>query len=165
MSIGAESWVGSLFVGRQGDTCSVSPPFTTIKKPVRSEPTAHFCSTSLAMSVFFLGYILTNAVSLYQRNEENNADPVKVANRTSHALLAIASIVIFSIIILIFRMMIGCESKFGIVIGTAAFGAAGYGWYQMLSSTTSQDRLADLFGISNRILASSATSPIACIAT
>jgi len=54
----------------------------------------------------------------------------------------------------------------GIVMGILIFGPLGYGWYTMLSKSN-EGRLADLFGISNRILPASATKldgPVACFA-
>jgi hypothetical protein len=166
-----DSWpsFANLFMGKSGDVCSVVIPFSTIDKPVRYEQTSIFCSTSLAMTAFFLGYILTNAVTLYQRKEESGSEPSKVSKRKSHALLAIATIVIFTLIIIGLRWPMKCESGFGMVLGMGLFGAAGYKWYDMLSSFT-EGRLADLFGISNRIISSTARStmaggPVACIAT
>jgi len=105
---------------------------------------------------------MTNAVALYQQPADQNADPSKVSNRTSRAILAIVSIAVFAIIMIGFRMYAGCEPMIGLVLGTILFLALGYGWYTMLSQA-SQGRLADVFGISNRLLPSTATAPVACI--
>ncbi len=60
--------------------------------------------------------------------------------------------------------MTGCETKTGGVITILAFSSLGYGWFKLLSSV-GQDRLSDIFGIANRLLAPSAlkNGPIACI--
>ena len=107
---------------------------------------------------------MTNAVALYQQPVEDGSDQTKVSNRTSHAVLAIASILVFGLITIGFRVYAGCEPTTGIVLGLILFGGLGVGWYNMLSKP-SAGRLADLFGISNRILPASATAdkPMACI--
>jgi hypothetical protein len=152
------------FKSRSSDICNVVIPYSTIKEPSKAEDQYIVCSTSFAMICFFLGYILTNAVKLYKRNTETGADETKVSARKSHAILSILSIIIFTIIVIIFRNNTGCETVAGFIIGIPLFGALGYGWYEMLSKSNN-GRLADLFGISNRILPSSATvdKPVACI--
>jgi len=149
---------------KTADICKVVIPYSTMTNPSKVENTALLCTTSYAMICFFLGYMMTNAVALYNRPVDDGADPTKVSNRTSHAVLAIASIIVFGLITIGFRVYAGCEPTTGIVLGLLLFGGLGLGWYNMLSKP-SAGRLADLFGISNRILPSSATSdkPIACI--
>jgi len=153
-----------MFKAKTSDICKVVIPYSTMTNPSKVENTSIFCTTSYAMICFFLGYMLTNAIALYKQPVEDGADPTKVSNRTSHAVLAIASIIVFGLICIGFRVYAGCEPTVGLVIGLIAFGALGYGWYNMLSKP-SAGRLADLFGISNRILPASATSdkPMACI--
>jgi hypothetical protein len=67
-------------------------------------------------------------------------------------------------VVLGFRYKTGCENGFGMAITTVAFGFGGYYWYDLLSQI-GQDRLADLFGIANRLLAPGAirNGPVACI--
>jgi hypothetical protein len=153
-----------MFKTKTSDICKVVIPYSTIKDTSRAENANVLCTTSFAMICFFLGYILTNAVALYKRPTDPGADSIKVSNRTSQAVLSIASIIIFTFIVIGFRMYSGCEPKIGLVLGTLIFGALGYGWYTMLSNP-SDGRLADLFGISNRILPNSALvdRPVACI--
>lgn len=152
------------FKTKTSDVCNVVIPYSTLSNPSKVEDVNVLCPTSFAMICFFLGYVLTNAVELYRRPTDPGADPVKVSNRTSHAVLSIASIIVFTIIVIGFRMTTKCESKLGLLFGILLFGPLGYGWYTMLSKP-SDGRLADLFGISNRILPASATPdrPVACI--
>jgi len=153
-----------MFKTKSSDICNVVIPYSTIANPSKVENQNVLCTTSFAMICFFLGYMLTNAVELYKRTPDPGADPAKVANRTSHAVLSIASIVVFTFIVIGFRKYAGCEPTVGLLLGAPLFGALGYGWYTMLSSV-SGGRLADLFGISNRILPASATKedrPVAC---
>ena len=152
------------FKTKTSDVCNIAIPYSTIYKPSKGEDVNTLCHPSYAMICFFLGYMLTNAVELYRRPKDDGADPNKVSNRTSHAVLSIASIIVFTFIVIGFRRYAGCEPKVGLVMGPLIFGALGYGWYKMLSNS-SDGRLADLFGISNRILPASATAdrPVACI--
>lgn len=152
------------FRTKTSDVCNVVIPYSTLDKPSKVVDVNTLCPTSYAMICFFLGYILTNAVELYRRGTDPKADAAKVSKRKSHAILSIMSILVFTIIVIVFRMNSKCESTLGLIIGAPLFGALGYGWYTMLSKSN-DGRLADLFGISNRILPSSATTldgPVAC---
>jgi hypothetical protein len=154
----------NMFKTKSSDICKVVIPYSTTSNPSKAENENVLCTTSFAMICFFLGYMLTNAVELYKRPTDPGADPIKVSNRTSHAVLSIASIVVFALIVIGFRNYAGCEPTVGFLLGAPLFGALGYGWYRMLSKP-SDGRLADLFGISNRILPASATKedrPVAC---
>ena len=154
------------FRTKTSDVCNVVIPYSTLDKPSKVVDVNTLCPTSYAMICFFLGYMLTNAVELYKLPIDSGADATKVSKRKSHAVLSIASIIVFTIIVIIFRMTSNCESTAGLVIGAPLFGALGYGWYKMLSKSN-EGRLADLFGISNRILPASATKvdgPVACFA-
>lgn len=148
------------------DICNVVIPYSTIDKPSKVTDVNILCPTSYAMICFFLGYMLTNAVELYRRGTDPKADETKVSARKSHAILSILSIIVFTFIVIVFRMTSKCESTIGLVLGVLIFGPLGYGWYTMLSKSN-EGRLADLFGISNRILPASATKvdgPVACFA-
>ena len=152
------------FKTKTSDVCNVVIPYSTLDKPSKVEDVNILCSTTYAMICFFLGYILTNAVELYRRGTDPKADKTKVSARKSHAVLSIMSILVFTIVVIVFRITSKCESTAGLVIGVPLFGALGYGWYTMLSKSN-EGRLADLFGISNRILPASATKldgPVAC---
>jgi hypothetical protein len=126
------------------------------------------------MMAFFIGYILTNGLELYNRQAEDSTLTVqtssasdinsKVTNRKTQALLAIISTVVVAIIIFGLRYSSGCESLLGLSLTSVIFGYMGYGWYKALSRV-GQDRLSDLFGIANRLLPPSAitNAPIACV--
>jgi hypothetical protein len=152
----------SFLRAKTSDICHVAIPFSTLELPTKGGEQTMICTTSLAMICFFLGYVLTNATSLYTQKQEEGADPTKVSNRKTHTVIAIASVIIFAVIAIGFRMYAGCESPVGLILGIPLFGALGMGWYNMLSSM-SGGRLSDIFGISNRILPASATAPVACI--
>lgn len=174
--------LGAIFIGssfnpfkaKTTDICKLVIPYTTLKNPVGISDENVVSSSWVAMISFFTGYVFTNALKLY--NRETDASTIKVTstsgsdintmimNRKSQAILSLASIAIFALIVLGFRYYTGCESIVGMILTTVLFTFGGYGWYQLLS-LTGQDRLSDIFGIANRLLPPSAieNGPIACL--
>jgi hypothetical protein len=162
------------FRAKSGDVCKLVNPYTTLKTPTVSEEENIVSSPWLAMIAFFIGYIFTNALELYNRE---TVDPIinvsstsasdlntMVTNRKSQAIIAMISIIIFGLVVLGFRYYSGCESILGMILTTISFIFIGNGWYQLLSSV-GQDRLSDIFGIANRLLPPSAinNAPVACV--
>ena len=145
----------------------MSAPTTSADETVISSPW-------VAMIAFFIGYIFTNALQLYSREEPDTNITVtstsasdvssKVVTRKSQAVVAMISVIVFGLIVFGFRYYTGCESSLGMILTTLVFVFFGHGWYKALSSV-GQDRLSDLFGIANRLLSPSAISngPIACV--
>ena len=167
---------GALFTGKAfnpfkaktGDVCKLVIPYSTLHAP------AVVSSSYVSMISFFIGYIFTNALQLYQRQTEDpeitvtsTSAPdldIKIGNRKAQAIVAMISIAVFALIVLGFRYYSGCESTTGIILTSFLFVFFGHGWYQALSKV-GQDRLSDLFGIANRLLPPSAinNAPIACV--
>jgi hypothetical protein len=154
------------------DICGLIIPFGDSKNSSTKMETI-ISSQWMAMSSFFIGYILCNSLELYNNNEISSASlnvpnapdtQMKVNKRRSQAMFALVSIAIFGLIILGFRCWTGCERIIGIILTGVGFGAAGYYWYQLLSEV-GQGRLSDIFGIANRLLVPSAikNGPIACV--
>lgn len=134
----------------------------------------------LAGVSFFIGYILTNAVKLYNRqpaatsfnvtadpnqmNEEVGTDTLetRTMRRTTQSILAITMIMLFAISILYYRT--SCEPLPVMVLTVVLFGFLGNGAYYLLGSAY-KERVADLFGMVNRLLPPSAIAnqPIACV--
>jgi hypothetical protein len=174
--------VGSVFEGKSfnpfkamtSDVCKLVIPYSTLKSPVGSSPSSVISSPWVAMISFFTGYIFTNALELYSRETQDTTINVTstsapdinsmVTNRKTQAIIALASIIVFAVIVLGFRYYTGCESITGMALTVLIFVFSGNGWYKALSSV-GQDRLSDLFGIANRLLPPSAinNAPIACI--
>jgi hypothetical protein len=164
----------SPFRVKTGDICKLVIPYATMKNSTISAEENLVSSSWLAMVTFFTGYIFTNALQLYNREEDDSTITVtstsgsdintKIVTRKSQAIIAMISIVIFTIIVLGFRYYTGCENILGMIITTIIFIFLGSGWYYALSGT-GQDRLSDLFGIANRLLSPGAlsNSPIACV--
>lgn len=163
------------FKAKFGDVCKVVIPFSQL--PIGNGTTSDktvISSSWVAMVAFFIGYIFTNGLELYNRETPVTTLTVtstsasdldkKVTNRKTQAIIAMISTIVFALIALGFRYYTGCESILGMILTTFAFIWAGHGWYKVLS-TIGEDRLSDLFGIASRLLPPSAinNAPIACI--
>jgi hypothetical protein len=157
------------------DICKIVIPYTTLQASTGSNTSETVVSSVwYAMMSFFIGYLFTNAIELYNRETTENTIQVqsdmgsditkKVGNRKTQAIIAMASILVFSLVIIGFRYYSGCESILGMIITSGIFIFGGNMWYKALSSV-GEDRLSDLFGIANRLLPPSAieNAPIACI--
>ena len=174
--------LGAIFVGKSfnpfraktSDICKLVIPYSTLKTPVGTSDESVVSSSWVAMISFFIGYIFTNALQLYSRESEDTTIKVTstsasdintmVTNRKSQAIIAMASTIVFALVVLGFRYYTGCESTLGMILTSFLFVFSGHGWYKLLSKV-GQDRLSDLFGIANRLLPPSAinNAPIACV--
>ena len=163
------------------DVCTLTTPYLASKNNV-SKPDgveANIFSPWLAMVSFFIGYLLTNALKLYNIQPIANAinitkdtpaakEDVEAGSsrRRSQAVISLICIFIFTIYVLYSRLQPGggCETWVTAAMTLLVFGWLGNGWYAALSSI-GQDRLSDLFGIANRLLTPGAVSnqPIACV--
>ena len=163
------------------DVCKVYKPSESAKQ----EGEVSVVSEWMAMISFFTGYMINNALYLYNRDNTDvintiSSDPnvqpnldTKILNRKSHAAMSIITSIIILGIVLYFRHATQCEtsmsSNFGITIlriflAIGIYGTAGYFWYVLLSSVM-DNRLSDLFGIANRLLPPVALDkrPVACV--
>ena len=189
------SWISktnnsTLFTLKLQDSCQVSFPSKTLNN-AQVPPSTYVISEWLAMIMFFLGYIGTNAYELYTEPPISNEKPKndaeqkqysqKMYNRKSQALLSIVILILLSLGILYYRLTSNCEPLSTIflestpfsgqlIIGSVSISAIiifllmGTGWYKILSSTL-EGRLSDLFGIVNRMMPPSAfrQGPVACV--
>lgn len=160
----------SYFKTKVADVCKLIIPFSSGST---GEPETVISSEWMAMTAFFIGYVICNSLQLYNNditssasiNEPNSPDTqMKINKRKSQAMFALVSIAIFALIVIGFRWYTGCEKAIGIILTSIGFGTVGYYWYQLLSEV-GQGRLADIFGIANRLLVPSAikNGPIACV--
>jgi hypothetical protein len=149
------------FTVPKSDICNIRLPFPP---ETTSLPTTIVSSNWMAMTVFFLGYMLSNAISLYNLPSSVEDDKGKVVTRTTQSMLSVISILMFSLFIIFMRTkLVKCETTPSIIITTILFGTLGWSWYRALAAT-GEDRLSDLFGVANRLLSPEATqnAPIAC---
>jgi hypothetical protein len=161
------------FKAKFGDLCNLVIPFSTLPLGTRGDETV-ISSSWVAMITFFIGYIFTNGLELYNRETPDTTLTITstsasdlskmVTNRKTQAIIAMISTIVFALIVLGFRYYSGCESIWGLILTTFIFVFTGHGWYKALSNI-GEDRLSDLFGIANRLLPPSAinNAPIACI--
>lgn len=168
------------FKVKSSDVCGIYSNNTFYAKDATE---AVFFSQWLAMISFFIGYVINNAVDLYKKesiitNEINIADTSidigaidkKITNRKAHAVMSWV-ICLFVVLGAIYvRYDKGCEGDgigrvLRIAFSIIVFGAAGYFWYNYLTSDANSNRLSDLFGIANRLLPPVAikNKPTVCI--
>jgi len=158
---------------KTGDVCGLVVPF--LSSTPSSEPSFHIMSQWMAMSCFFFGYLLRNAAVLLFREPEPTgaveltAEQVtelqrKASYRRTQAIISLASITIVALIFFVLRWNTGCENLFGFALALLGMIPAGYFFYDALRQV-GQDRLSDLFGIANRLLAPGAIAngPIVCM--
>jgi hypothetical protein len=121
----------------------------------------------MTMITFFFSYILINAVLLYTlpSQNEDGTDDNKKSLRRSQAMISIISIVVVALSVILLRVMrSGCETWLGILFSLLIGGGTAYAWITFMTMTGNL-RLADLFGIANRILTpeSSKNEAVACL--
>jgi H+/gluconate symporter-like permease len=164
---------GTLFKIPVKDICSVSKPFENQSGDAETVVISEW----FAMTLFFFGYMLQNAIKLMNKPLDEGEDTkdkadnaAKVSMRKTQSLVSLFAIILVTIFVVYYRLKTGCEQYttpltivIGILVTSAAFGS-GMGWYHLLS-VVGQDRLSDLFGIANRLLPPAAlkNGPVACL--
>lgn len=128
----------------------------------------------IAMTMFFMGYILSNAVDLFKYpvkipdgiTDKQKDDFMRKGDyRRSQAIFAIISIVIITVALIGLRgIFVGSEKWGTVIFSTGIFGILGGYFYQLLSYKSDM-RLSDMFGIANRLLSPDSIhdQPIACL--
>jgi hypothetical protein len=171
-----------LYSGKDKTVCNVVGGVDGITKTDGFDNTVSYW---VAMTGFLLGYLITNAMTLYRKETlypPVNVDPnttteeqakaqaaakdradAGAANRKSQTLMAIIILSLLICIIVYMRLWDGCDGFFSLLVG-AAFGGIGVSWYNMLAKV-GDDRLSDLFGIANRLMIPEAmfNAPYACL--
>ena len=107
------------FKAKFGDVCKLVIPFSTLPVGTGGDETV-ISSPWVAMIAFFIGYIFTNGIELYNRTTLATTLTVtstaasdldnKVTNRKTQAIIAMISTLVFAIFVLRFRYYSGCES-------------------------------------------------------
>lgn len=153
--------------------CNLTLPEGAAAGSYMQDQPGQFISNWMALTVFILGYLMTNAIAIYQfpvQYPANASDDTKkqtdekVMLRRSKALTAMLILAAVGISLLVLRWMTSCDGLFSIGAAALIHGGAAIGWFHLLS-TTGQNRLSDLFGIANRLLSPFAlvNEPIACL--
>lgn len=165
--VGSMSW----FDAADRDICRMIIPFGERATGGR---TALPATNWTAMTAFFVGYMLTNAAKIYgmetvvppgATDTEKARIQAGEGRRRAHTVVAMVATAMLAAIFFGTRLFrTECESTLGMVLTVGAFGALGAGWYFALAQTAN-GRIADVFGIANRILAPQAlvNRPVACL--
>lgn len=96
--------------------------------------------------LFFLGYLLANAVSIYRQPPEKGVSELQLENRLAKAKTLIVTTVVMAFALTFLRWnLTGAETPRGIAISVFTGGLLGYGWYQFAALCGA--RGADVFGV------------------
>ncbi len=113
----------SWFTVMKSDLCNLRLPFPPETMPM---PASIISSNWMAMTIFFLGYMLANAISLYNRPSSVEDDKGKVIARTTQSMLSVISIILFSVFMIFMRTkLVKCETTPSLIITTIVFGLLG----------------------------------------
>lgn len=152
----------SYFQVDTSDVCNLVPGKTDYGLPFLGAAP----SLWMAHTVFFFAFLLSNAVTIYTMKPAENADPEKVERRKSQALLSIilTSVIAF-VLILMRKLMVGCDTWVGLFIAFATMIPLAYGWYRLAKECSAKD--SDIFGIIQQILPDEAQQPppMTCVYT
>jgi len=112
---------------------------------------------------FFANYMASNAIAILYLPVDSKLDPIVVSNRMSKAKTIIAVIVGLTALVAILRFTTNTETPAGVLLAVLAGWGLGYGWYQL--AATCGARAADVFGVMQQIIPSSAKSekPMTCV--
>jgi hypothetical protein len=113
--------------------------------------------------LFFATYMVSNAMAILSLPVDSKLDPIIVSNRKSKAKTIIAVIVGMTALVSILRYTTKTETPAGILVAVLAAWGLGYGWYELAAICGA--RAADVFGVMQQILPSSATAdkPMTCV--
>lgn len=179
MVLGAVPSIRSLFSTKKSDMCGPMPNYKGVQNASKNndeEITQPF-STYVSMMSFFIGYLFTNALSMYTYSTPTNSItltsteqkdgtsvPESKTNRRVVTMMAMVLLIVFGIYLFYRRYSSSCDSIATIIVSIALFSYVGHGWYLALSGIT-EERVSDLFGMANRLLppGAIANGPIACI--
>lgn len=170
-----------LLFPKQSNNCNALTSHPTISAP-ESEfaPVDSLITYWLSMFAFFVGYMFTNAWTIYNAPVniptddagKTTTDPSvidatksKAMFRESQSLVGMVVILLIALIFIVVRLaMTKCDSLLGFFL-SVPFGFLGYWWYKQLAEV-GDNRLSDLFGIANRLMTPQSMSqgPYACLA-
>ena len=144
------------------DVCNLVPGKTDYGVPFLNVAP----SLWMAHILFFASFLLSNASAVYAMKPAEKADPEKVERRKTQAMLSmVLTGVIFAVLILMRKFLVGCETWTGMLLGFLLIPPIGYGWYQLAKECSARD--ADIFGIVQKLLPEEAQQPppVTCVYT
>ena len=135
------------------DRCSVLPNLYDNLSKVPSFYLAHIA--------FFIGYVLTNALSLYY-TPQGSSDAKQYNAQRSRTLVTLVTLSLAYIFLVYFRSSsTNCESTLGVFFTSSVFLSIGLGWYKLAEYCGC--RASDLTGISTSIVSQKAKAPVVCL--
>lgn len=117
----------------------------------------------MAHVIFFMSYLLTNAVSVFMLAPEPKASDWMIENRKGRAASIIAVVLLVTIGLTWLRYTTGTETLLGIGVALLLSGGLGVGWYKFAEFCGA--RHADVFGVVQQMLAVNAQDdvPMTCV--
>lgn len=136
------------------DNCSIFPGMSDITSKVPSFYLAHIA--------FFVGYVFTNALTIFNMSNTSNDEEKGYNSRRYRSIVSMVTISILYLLLVLFRYNVtGCESLLGIFFTSSTFATLGLVWY--LLAKYCGCRAADLSGIATSLVSQKAKSPIVCL--
>jgi len=136
------------------DNCSIFPGMSDSVSKVPSFYLAHVA--------FFVGYLFTNSLSIYNMSNDSNDDQKGYNSRRYRSLITMISISILYFLLVLFRYNVtGCDSLLGVFFSSTTFITLGLSWY--LLAKYCGCRAADLSGITTSLVPQKAKSPVVCL--
>jgi hypothetical protein len=143
-------------------------PATDVSQLVPSAPKAAAMANVgpsfwMVQFLFFMGYLLANAVAIYMTPDDPKIDDVQMRNQKAKATTAIVTTVLLTLGIVYARSLTHTETMAGIGLAFLVGWGGGYGWYQLAAVCGA--RAADVFGITQQLIYVSAkdTKPMTCV--
>ncbi len=117
----------------------------------------------MAHVVFFMSYLLTNAISVYSLAPEPKASDWMIENRKAKAASIIAVLLLVTVALTWLRYTTGTETMLGILVAFVLSGGLGVGWYKFAEFCGA--RHADVFGVVQQMLTANAQDdvPMTCV--
>jgi hypothetical protein len=112
--------------------------------------------------LFFLSYLLANAVDVFRADAGSKAVDWKISNRRSKAIAVIIVIVlVITTLVAIRCFLTGTETLLGAIIALPVV-AVGFGWYELAKVCGARD--SDIFGIIQQMTPNGG-APTTCVYT
>jgi hypothetical protein len=118
----------------------------------------------IALTMFYITYVLKNASNVYTTKPTKlSSSSIPVQQRKGLGLISIVATVLLMLMLLLPRLMTGCETIFGVILGIATGIGAGIGWWHVLDACGA-DYYPDIHGVMIGLRPGSLhTSPVACV--
>jgi len=119
-------------------------------------------STWSSVTSFVLFYLFYNALAIYNQTPANGASEQLIANRQSYMISTMVGLFFVALILLVYRINLGCEGKVMGVLSIALGGGVAYSMWSLVDI-----KMGDVFQIKNNMVNTSATgqtTPVMCVA-